>query len=431
MTTFSALKWISCLGLIGFFVTTSFVYGEEQMMITTNQNETYYLPEGAPSTMPSQIGTGVTDEAQMITLPAAQSGDTLYPQSNMTHSIAESILASDDRIAVKDTTKFPYSATVFILTKFPNGTFYTGSGSMVSSDGVLTAGHMIYSQKNGGWAQTVTVYPGLNGHLAPFGSANAAKLFSVEAWTKNQDSTHDIGLIRLDTPIGYKTGWFGSTTTIMPNETIQTNGFPGEKAETMWQTTGIIDAIEDTIVHYTLDTTSGQSGSPVYNTQKQLVATHTYGGQQDNFGTRLNATILSWIDSETHSFVANFRLYNPNSGEHFYTKNAAEYAHLTTLGWRAEGIAWFSPSQGTAVYRVYNPNSGMHFYTTSVAEKTGLIRLGWRDEGIAYQVSASGSPVYRVYNKHDGRHFYTSSASERNGLVALGWRNEGIAWYGL
>lgn len=63
--------------------------------------------------------------------------------------------------------------------------------------------------------------------------------------------------------------------------------------------------------------------------------------------------------------IALYRLYNPNSGEHFYTKTTAERDHLRKVGWRYEGIGWQSPTNGSAVYRLYNKNSGEHFYSAT------------------------------------------------------------------
>ena len=53
-----------------------------------------------------------------------------------------------------------------------------------------------------------------------------------------------------------------------------------------------------------------------------------------------------------------YRMYNPNSGEHFYTANKEERDHLVSVGWRYESIGWTAPKEGAAVYRVYNPNAG-------------------------------------------------------------------------
>lgn len=77
------------------------------------------------------------------------------------------------------------------------------------------------------------------------------------------------------------------------------------------------------------------------------------------------------------------RLYNPNTGEHFYTASAAERDDLSRAGWRYEGVGWYSGG-GVPVYRQYNPNaaSGTHNYTTSLAENDMLTRAGWVPEGI-------------------------------------------------
>lgn len=48
-----------------------------------------------------------------------------------------------------------------------------------------------------------------------------------------------------------------------------------------------------------------------------------------------------------------FRLYNPNSGEHFYTKTTSERDHLRKVGWRYEGIAWHAVGNGSQSHEDY------------------------------------------------------------------------------
>ena len=130
-----------------------------------------------------------------------------------------------------------------------------------------------------------------------------------------------------------------------------------------------------------------------------------------------------------------YRLYNPNSGEHFYTSNTAERDTLIAVGWNDEGIGWYAPPySNTPVYRLYNRNGGEHHFTTSVGERNSLIALGWEDEGIScYSNDRQSIPVYRQYNPNAfaNNHNYTTSLQENNDLVALGWRAEGIGWYGV
>lgn len=131
-----------------------------------------------------------------------------------------------------------------------------------------------------------------------------------------------------------------------------------------------------------------------------------------------------------------YRLYNPNSGEHFYTASEHEKNELDRIGWNYEGTGWIAPKISTVpVYRLYNPNAGDHHYTTSSSERAALIRVGWKDEGIGWYSSKTQEvPLYRLYNPHAkqaGAHHYTTKTNERDALVRLGWKAEGIGWYGM
>ncbi len=138
------------------------------------------------------------------------------------------------------------------------------------------------------------------------------------------------------------------------------------------------------------------------------------------------------------SGVDMYRLYNPNSGEHFYTSNTSERDNLRYLGWTYEGIGWVAPSYSDyPVYRLYNQYGGEHHYTLSVDEKNTLLRLGWKDEGIGwYSANPNDSasiPLKREYNPNAfaNNHNYTTSVEEHNYLVSLGWKDEGNAWYAI
>ena len=130
-----------------------------------------------------------------------------------------------------------------------------------------------------------------------------------------------------------------------------------------------------------------------------------------------------------------YRLYNPYSGEHFYTSSTAERANLVTMGWRYEGVGWVAPNiSNTPVYRLYNPYSGDHHYTTSAGERDSLAKIGWSDEGIGwYSDDAKSVSVYRQFNPYVtiGTHNYTTSKKENDALKKVGWKAEGVAWYGL
>ncbi|MGM0237721.1 hypothetical protein [Enterococcus sp. AZ103] len=130
-----------------------------------------------------------------------------------------------------------------------------------------------------------------------------------------------------------------------------------------------------------------------------------------------------------------YRVYNPNSGEHFYTESASEKDGLVAAGWTDEGIGWNTPTSGDTVYRVYNSNAGDHHYTKSVDEYNWLAAQGWTKEGTSFYSSTTEEvAIYRAYNPNAvvGSHNFTKSSDEQNWLVQdNGWTNEGIAFYGV
>ena len=142
------------------------------------------------------------------------------------------------------------------------------------------------------------------------------------------------------------------------------------------------------------------------------------------------------------------RLYNPNSGEHFYTADVKEKEALVNLGWNDEGYGWVAPTtpakvtttSDQPVYRLYNPNAGDHHYTMSKEERNTLVAYGWKDENVGWYSAEDAShndetvTVWRQYNPYAngaGSHNYTTDRAENNYLVSLGWIYEGKAWKAL
>ena len=135
-----------------------------------------------------------------------------------------------------------------------------------------------------------------------------------------------------------------------------------------------------------------------------------------------------------------YRMYDPNRGEHMYTKNAGEANYLVSIGWQHEENADFGTvdarnENARAVYRLYNPtDGGMHFYTSNPQEAQYLSTIGWNYEGISHYVywdkSNLGSPQYRLFNPYstNGQHNWTSDVGERDWLISLGWIDEGVCW---
>lgn len=129
-----------------------------------------------------------------------------------------------------------------------------------------------------------------------------------------------------------------------------------------------------------------------------------------------------------------YRMYNPNSGEHFYTGSMEERTNLVNAGWEYEGVGFtFPPTTGDPVYRLYDRNNTMeHLYTMDVAERDRLVAEGWELEGVAFNSGYTTEVAqYRLHNPNAtiGAYHFTASAEERDFLISLGWEDQGIGWY--
>lgn len=148
--------------------------------------------------------------------------------------------------------------------------------------------------------------------------------------------------------------------------------------------------------------------------------------------TGVSASVLLGIKAQAQDI---YRLYNSNTGEHFYTKNAYERTNLIKAGWNSEGIGWYGASSGKPVYRVYNPNSkgGDHYYTMSRYEAQNLVNKGWHwdNNGAPAFYSAGKTKLYVSYNPNaqSGSHNYTTSLYEQNTLLQSGWKYGKVSFY--
>ena len=133
----------------------------------------------------------------------------------------------------------------------------------------------------------------------------------------------------------------------------------------------------------------------------------------------------------THSM---YRMYNPNSGEHFYTGSMEERKVLEAAGWKYEGVGFtFPATTGKPVYRLYDKNNTFeHLYTMDEAEKDKLLAEGWVLEGIAFNSGREDEvPQYRLHNPNAtiGAYHFTASREEKDALIAAGWEYQGIGFY--
>lgn len=223
------------------------------------------------------------------------------------------VLGTDDRVQVDDTTAYPWSAVVQVRVDFDGDGSYDGwgTGAMISADDVLTAGHVIWDPEYG-YARNIQIIPARDGTSTPFGTATGTAWHVPDAYISTSGSTfHDIGVINLSSSIGSQTGSFAlqaNDNDDLVGAAVTTAGFPGDlssNGSVMVTASGDIDGAEGSSRLYydgTLDSYGGQSGSPLWvtvNGTPTIVGVHTTGGSLYNGGTAVTADFYELISGWT------------------------------------------------------------------------------------------------------------------------------------
>lgn len=361
-------------------------------------------------------GTLDTSDAQEVDL----SGIEFVNDEQEVIPSVKSIFGADGRKLVTNTAQYPYSTSVFIEAEFPNltkvGKHSIGSGQMIGDDSVLTAAHCLYRKEYGGWATKVTVRPGYNGSVAPFGAATAKKMYVLKEWVKKEPSSEDYAVIKLNKNIGQKTGTMGLTTNTSGAITI--SGYHGDKNGKLFTQTGNISKITSNKVYYKLDTTGGSSGSGVYNSKKQILAVNAYeykDRSEDNYGPRITKeklnNIYKWAFSNNLAVSKqkgiNYELHVQSNGWMGNVANGTT-AGTTGLGLRAEAMKISitgMPYSGDIQYRSHVQGIGWQGWLKN-GEISGTRGQSKRLE--AFQVKLTGnmaknySVQYRAHVQNKG-----------------------------
>lgn len=215
--------------------------------------------------------------------------------------IQEVVIGKDDRKRIANTTKYPWRAICSLRITAKDGTNWIGTGFLIGSRTVITAGHCVYMRKHGGWAKTIEVIPGRDASNKPYGSCNSSHFHSVKGWTKSRKRSHDYGAIILPKSCKYgnQVGYFGYgnyNSFSLLGLKVNLSGYPGDKPSgTQWWHARRIKLVTPRTLIYNIDTAGGQSGSPVWrikNGKRYVVGIHTNGSSLGNSATRITKAVF-------------------------------------------------------------------------------------------------------------------------------------------
>ncbi|MDA8032393.1 MAG: trypsin-like peptidase domain-containing protein, partial [Alphaproteobacteria bacterium] len=204
----------------------------------------------------------------------------------------DSICEHDRRALVDPNTALPYAWIAKMETNTGNCTAFMVNVPRVSMQVVLTAGHCIDDLP-----QSVSLtFPG----RSPVHVDRHQMHFPLP-------ESGDYAAIILPSATGSSDG-FGYNAVPRDNELtgrqVTITGYPDEKPQnTMWASGGALTRVDNSKLYYRIDTTDGQSGSPIYtwwNGYWTVVGIHTTGGcdpqpSTANSGQRLTLTVLDDI----------------------------------------------------------------------------------------------------------------------------------------
>ncbi|WP_315525750.1 trypsin-like serine protease [Corynebacterium durum] len=225
--------------------------------------------------------------AQSPLIPQAQN---LVGAANFPEGAAPNVvIGNDDRKEITDT-KQASSKWVGKLhaTTQSGGSSYC-TASLISKDTVITAGHCV-AKGQSKW----TFAAGENKGQQPYGTAAAKQIWYDKKYGENG---HDWAVIKLDSAVGEKTGWFGMNvpdTQKLVDQYATVIGYPGDKdGDTQWADRNKVMKVTDRQVVYQTDTFNGQSGSSVVNDTSTIFAIHTGGKTGENYGTILTGELFN------------------------------------------------------------------------------------------------------------------------------------------
>ena len=230
----------------------------------------------------------------------------------------DAIIGEDNRQVVANTQIAPYSAIAYIKVTYPSEEEYVGTAVMISPNVALTAAHCLFKNEEGGFPISIEVTPAAYGSTmisnfhAPYGTATAREVVISLTYFENRPATNedkrvarwDWGVIRLNSNIGNYSGFLGLHYFDMyvNDLSVMIAGYPNDLnianiSKNQYKHNGLIYGDESSYTtlsnnetyqtryfSYIIDTTGGQSGSPIlcyWEGAYKIIGIHSGRGNLD------------------------------------------------------------------------------------------------------------------------------------------------------
>lgn len=279
----SILIFLIFFNLILFNVSNVSSYTQEE---TADDSEYVFVTTNTESGETSTMG--ISDSVKDYIEEALESGneyEEVNPYIPNEYNIStSSIIGTDDRTTVSSTT-YPYSAVGYMVSTFSDGTTLRGTAFLIAPNVALTAGHMVFDETHG-TASSAVFIPGRDGSTYPYGSTEVYQFSSTTDWAYNYDDDYDWAVLILTDNIGNDTGWVGfrwyHSYSSCVGLDVEITGYPkyynnGTTVQyQQYAMTGTITKATDYRLYYTIDTSGGNSGGPIWEADTYyVIGVHT------------------------------------------------------------------------------------------------------------------------------------------------------------
>lgn len=306
-----------------------------------------------------------------------------------------SILPNNDRVQIKDAIQQPYQAVCFI---YVNNAIH-GSGVVIGKNAILTNRHVAAIAKNGN-ASNIKVNAARTSNTEFKGTFYGEEIkYSPDGqdlaivYLKANTNGQSIGDIV--TPAKYVND---PVTTV--GTPIKVIGYPGDKPwATMWESKGVSTTKTTNRIYYNASTFGGNSGSPVFNDQNEVIGIHFAAVSGENMAVRFKPSIYEFIRKNIEPQkidligISDFARVSLEIGKdrHATIRKSSKYAFNPYFGNEVYASIKMTKLDGTILYdQNWKGNQGVANYGQDniILEEGSIVEI-YHAEGINHRYSTS------------------------------------------
>lgn len=238
--------------------------------------------------------------AQPGTLPDVEKLLAGLSTTSSSKFAAESVIGpSDTRRPVPNSAVLPWRCIALLQIRYASGQTGRGTAWAIGPRTYLTAAHCVHHWQ-GGPAREISVLPAYRGGATPYGVQRAVDSYYNPNWPRGWEPALDFAMIFTATSAGV--GWFGYSAPSddgLKRVLVNLAGYPDDHPGNQYFDGGRITDIDSEFIYHTIDTEEGQSGSPLFwsnRDQRIGLGIHTYGvnsSSRTNVARRITPDLFS------------------------------------------------------------------------------------------------------------------------------------------